>query len=126
MAKVYYEHEGDLKHLAEKTLAIIGYGRQGHAHALNPRDTGLNVIIGLLASSHSCPKALAQRLEVVEPAEAARRGDVIVVLIPDPAQPNLYRDAIAPALGPGKTLLFAHHKLKLGHYRILGALWMCT
>src|SRR5215472_9375554 len=108
MAKVYYEHDGDLKHLAGKTVAIIGYGSQGHAHALNLRDSGLKVIVGLPASSHSRPKALAQRLEVAEPAEAARRGDVIVVLIPDPAQPELYRDAIAPALGPGKTLLFAH------------------
>src|SRR5215471_16568107 len=108
MAKVYYEHDGDLRHLAGKTLAIIGYGSQGHAHALNLRDSGSNVIVGLPASSHSRPKALAQKLEVVEPAEAARRGDVIVVLIPDPAQPKLYHDAIAPALGPGKTLLFAH------------------
>ena len=108
MAKVYYEHDGDLRHLAGKTLAIIGYGSQGHAHALNLRDSGSNVIVGLPASSHSRPKALAQRLEVAEPAEAARRGDVIVVLIPDPAQPELYRGAIAPALGPGKTLLFAH------------------
>jgi ketol-acid reductoisomerase len=108
MAKVYYEHDGDLKHLDGKTLAIIGYGSQGHAHALNLRDSGLKVIVGLPASSQSRPKALAQKLEVIEPAEAARRGDVIVVLIPDHGQPKLYHDAIAPALGTGKTLLFAH------------------
>jgi ketol-acid reductoisomerase len=108
MAKVYYEHDGDLKHLAGKTLAIIGYGSQGHAHALNLRDSGLKVIVGLPASSQSRPKVLAQKLEVVEPAEAARRGDLIAVLISDHAQPKLYHDAIAPALGPGKTLLFAH------------------
>ncbi len=108
MAKVYYEQDGDLKHLAGKTIAIIGYGSQGHAHALNLRDSGLKVIVGLPASSASRPKALAQKLEVVEPAEAARRGDVIVVLVPDPAQPKLYHEAIAPALGSGKTLLFAH------------------
>jgi ketol-acid reductoisomerase len=108
MAKVYYEHDGDLKHLAGKTLAIIGYGSQGHAHALNLQDSGLKVIVGLPASSQSRAKALAQKLEVVEPAEAARRGDVIAILISDHAQPKLYHDAIAPALGPGKTLLFAH------------------
>jgi ketol-acid reductoisomerase len=108
MAKVYYEQDGDLKYLAGKTMAIIGYGSQGHAHALNLRDSGLKVIVGLPASSPSSPKALAQKLEVVGPAEAARRGDVIAVLIPDPAQPQLYHEAIAAALGPGKTLLFAH------------------
>jgi ketol-acid reductoisomerase len=108
MAKVYYEHDGDLKHLAGKTLAIIGYGSQGHAHALNLRDSGLKVIVGLPASSQSRAKALAQKLEVVEPAEAARRGDLIPILTPDHAQPKLYHEAIAPALGTGKTLLFAH------------------
>ncbi len=108
MAKVYYEADGDLKHLAGKTIAIIGYGSQGHAHALNLRDSGQRVIVGLPASSQSRPKALAQKLEVCEPAEAARRGEVIVVLIPDPVQPKVYTEAIAPHLHPGKTLLFAH------------------
>lgn len=108
MAKVYYESDGDLKFLAGKTIAIIGYGSQGHAHALNLRDSGQKVIVGLPASSQSRPKVLAQRLEVFEPAEAARRGDVIVVLIPDPAQAQVYREAISPHLTPGKTLLFAH------------------
>ena len=108
MAKVYYEADGDLKNLAGKTIAIIGYGSQGHAHALNLRDSGLKVIVGLPASSKSRPKAAAQNLEVVEPAEAARRGDVVVVLIPDPVQAQVYKDSIAPHLGPGKTLLFAH------------------
>src|SRR5712692_5983192 len=108
MAKVYYESDGDLKHLAGKTIAIIGYGSQGHAHALNLRDSGLKVIVGLPASSQSRTKVQAQKLEVFEPAEAARRGDLIVVLIPDPVQAEVYRDAIAPHLSPGKTLLFAH------------------
>ena len=108
MAKVYYEKDGDLKNLASKTIAIIGYGSQGHAHALNLRDSGQKVIVGLPASSQSRSKVQAQKLEVCEPAEAARRGDVIVVLIPDPVQAPVYKDSIAPHLGPGKTLLFAH------------------
>src|SRR2546425_4731251 len=108
MAKVYYEADGDLKRLAGKTIAIIGYGSQGHAHALNLRDSGLKVIVGLPASSQSRQKVSAQKLEVLEPAEAARRGDVIVVLIPDPVQPQVYKEAIAPNLGAGKALLFAH------------------
>jgi ketol-acid reductoisomerase len=108
MAKVYYDRDGDLKDLAGKTIAVIGYGSQGHAHALNLRDSGQRVIVGLPPSSASRARAQAQKLEVFEPAEAARRGDVIVVLIPDPAQPEVYQQAIAPNLGPGKTLLFAH------------------
>jgi ketol-acid reductoisomerase len=108
MAKVYYDRDGDLKELAGKTIAVIGYGSQGHAHALNLRDSGQRVIVGLPAASPSRAKAQAQKLEVFEPAEAAQRGDVIVVLIPDPAQPGVHQQAIAPHLGPGKTLLFAH------------------
>src|SRR5712692_6964574 len=108
MAQVYYESDGDLKHLAGKTIAVIGYGSQGHAHALNLRDSGQKVIVGLAGSSPSRAKVQAQKLEVFEPAEAARRGDVIVILIPDPVQAQVYRDAIAPHLSPGKTLLFAH------------------
>ena len=108
MAKVYYEKDADLKCLAGKTIAIIGYGSQGHAHALNLRDSGQKVIIGLLASSPSRAKAQAQKLEVVEPAEASRRGDLIMVLIPDPVQQQVYKESIAPHLTAGKTLLFAH------------------
>jgi ketol-acid reductoisomerase len=108
MAKVYYEADGDVQNLAGKTVAIIGYGSQGHAHALNLRDSGVKVIVGLPASSKSRAKVQAQKLEVFEPAEAARRADVIMVLIPDHLQGQVYRDDIAPHLGPGKTLMFAH------------------
>jgi len=108
MAKVYYEKDGDLKNLKAKTVAIIGYGSQGHAHALNLRDSGLSVIVGLPESSASRAKAQAEKLEVVEPAEAARRGDVISFLIPDHLQPDAYRRDIAPALTAGKALLFGH------------------
>ncbi|HEV2426061.1 MAG TPA: ketol-acid reductoisomerase [Terriglobia bacterium] len=108
MAKVYYEKDADLKNLRAKTIAVIGYGSQGHAHALNLRDSGLNVIVGLPASSASRAKAQAEKLEVVDPAEAARRGDVISFLIPDHLQPEAYRRDIAPALTSGKTLLFGH------------------
>ncbi|MGH9406297.1 MAG: ketol-acid reductoisomerase [Terriglobia bacterium] len=108
MAKIYYEKDANLKQLAGKTIAVIGYGSQGHAHALNLRDSGLKVIVGLPASSASRAKAQAQKLEVSDPAEATRRGDVVVVLIPDHVQKKVYTESIAPHLGPGKTLLFAH------------------
>jgi ketol-acid reductoisomerase len=108
MAKVYYEKDADSKQLAGKTIAVIGYGSQGHAHALNLRDSGLKVMIGLTASSASRAKAQAQSLEVFEPAEATRRADLIAVLIPDHLQPKVYQESIAPNLARGKTLLFAH------------------
>jgi ketol-acid reductoisomerase len=108
MATVYYEKDGNLKHLQGKTIAVIGYGSQGHAHALNLRDSGLKVIVGLPATSASRAKAQAEKLEVFEPSEAAKRGDVISFLIPDHLQPNVYRDSIAPHLSAGKTLLFGH------------------
>jgi ketol-acid reductoisomerase len=108
MAKVYYERDGDLKNLKDKTIAVIGYGSQGHAHALNLRDSGLKVVVGLPAASASRAKAQAEKLEVVEPREAASRGDVISFLIPDHLQPEAYRRDIEPALAAGKTLLFGH------------------
>jgi ketol-acid reductoisomerase len=108
MAKVYYEKDGDVKNLAGKTIAVIGYGSQGHAHALNLRDSGLKVIVGLPASSKSRAKVTAQKLEVFEPAEAAKRGDVIAMLVPDPPMAKLYKEEIEPNLTAGKTLLFAH------------------
>src|SRR5271157_2417551 len=108
MARVYYENDGDLKHLAGKTVAIVGYGSQGHAHALNLRDSGVKVIVGEVRPSSPQAKAKEAGFEVVDAAEAARRGDLIAVLIPDHVQPKAYKEQIEPHLGKGKTLVFAH------------------
>jgi ketol-acid reductoisomerase len=108
MAKVYYDDDADLSLLRGRTVAILGYGSQGHAHALNLRDSGVAVVVGLPAESKSRAKALAESLEVLEPAAAAARANVIMVLVPDTAAAALYRDAIRPHLTAGKTLMFAH------------------
>jgi ketol-acid reductoisomerase len=106
MAKIHYEADLDL--IRGRKVAIIGYGSQGHAHALNLRDSGVNVRVGLHAGSASKAKAEAQGLTVATPAEAAAWADVIMILTPDTGQGALYAEAIAPNLKPGKTLMFAH------------------
>jgi ketol-acid reductoisomerase len=108
MARRFYENDGSLAPLEDKTIAIIGYGSQGHAHALNLRDSGLNVVVGLHAGSKSRAKAEAAGLEVLSVAEAAKAGDFIMVLLPDHVQGDVYRRDIGPQLGRGKTLMFAH------------------
>jgi ketol-acid reductoisomerase len=108
MAKRYYEQDGSLEPLQGKTAAIIGYGSQGHAHALNLRDSGVSVVVGLPASSRSRAKAENAGLTVVTPAEAAARADFIMILVPDHIQADLYKSDIAPSMKPGKTLMFAH------------------
>jgi ketol-acid reductoisomerase len=108
MAKRYYEKDGNLGVLKNKTVAIIGYGSQGHAHALNLRDSGVNVIVGLPASSKSVAKATAAGLTVMSVAEAVKAGDVLMILVPDHIQGDLYQNEIAPHLNKGKTLMFAH------------------
>ena len=108
MPRRFYEQDGNLGLLKGKKIAIIGYGSQGHAHALNLKDQGADVIVGLPASSASRSRAEAAGLPVVSPGEAARQGDVIMILVPDHIQGDLYTNDIAPHLTPGKTLMFAH------------------
>jgi ketol-acid reductoisomerase len=108
MAKRYYEADGDLSLLKGKTIAIVGYGSQGHAHALNLRDSGLDVVVGLYSGSKSWAKAEAAGLRVMTTAEAAAAADVIMILVADHIQGDLYQSDIAPHLKPGKTLMFAH------------------
>src|SRR5579864_3620509 len=108
MAKRYYEKDGNLGLFNGKTVAIIGYGSQGHAHALNLRDSGVKVVVGLHQSSKSNAKASAAGLKVLPVSDAAREADVIMVLVPDHIQADLYEKEIAPHMTKGKTLMFAH------------------
>jgi ketol-acid reductoisomerase len=108
MAKRYYEKDGNLNQLKNRTVAIIGYGSQGHAHALNLRDSGVDVVVSELPDTPNWAKAKAAGLRVMSAAEAAKLASVIMVLVADHHQADLYKNAIAPAMGPGKTLMFAH------------------
>ena len=108
MAKRFYEKDGNLALLNNKTVAIIGYGSQGHAHALNLRDSGVSVVVGLPAESKSVAKATAAGLKVLPVSEAAKTADVLMILVPDHIQGDLYSSEIAPHMQPGKTLMFAH------------------
>ena len=107
-AKVYTDKDADLNVLKGKTLAVLGFGSQGHAHALNLKESGANVIIGLYEGSKSIPVAQEKGFEVFPTAEAVRRADVIFVALPDTKQPKAYVKDIAPNISPGKTLLFSH------------------
>ena len=108
MAKMYYESDADMSLLEGKTVGIIGYGSQGHAHALNLKDSGVDVCVGLYEGSNSWPKAESEGLKVATVAEAAAQSDIIMVLIPDHLQASVYKESILPPLLPGKTLMFAH------------------
>jgi len=108
MATLYYDNDADLSLLDSKTIAVIGYGSQGHAHALNARDNGCNVIIGLHEGSRSIAKAEADGLKVFTVAEAASQADIVMVLIPDTLQGSVYDEQIAPNLKAGAMLMFAH------------------
>ena len=108
MANMYQEDAADLELIRLKKVAILGYGSQGHAHALNLRDSGVEVRVGLPQESESRAKAQAAGLKVLSVSDAAKWADVIMILVPDTAQPAVYKKDIAPHLSPGKTLMFAH------------------
>ena len=108
MAKIYYQEDCNMSLLEGKTIAIIGYGSQGHAHALNLKESGCNVIVGLYKGSKSWAKAEAQGFEVYTAAEAAKKADIIMILINDEKQAKMYKEDIAPNLEPGNMLMFAH------------------
>jgi len=108
MARMYYDEDANLDLLMDKTVAIIGFGSQGHAHALNLKDSGVNVIVGLYEGSKSTAKAEAAGLTVKPVAEAAKAADLIMILLPDEVQKTVYQAEIKPHLNPGKALAFAH------------------
>jgi ketol-acid reductoisomerase len=108
MAKMYYDSDCELKLLENKTVAIIGYGSQGHAHALNLRDSGVDVVVGLAPSSKSREKAQEAGLKVLDTSQAAKVADLIMILVPDQVQADVYADSIKENLEEGNVLLFAH------------------
>ncbi len=108
MAKMYYEKDCNLGLLSEKTVAVIGYGSQGHAHALNLHESGVKVVVGLYEGSKSWALAEEAGLKVSTAAEAAKEADLIMILVNDEKQPKLYQESIAPNLKAGKSLVFAH------------------
>jgi len=107
-AKIYYQKDCDLNHLKGKKVAIIGYGSQGHAHALNLHESGVDVIVGLYEGSKSWAKAEKQGMKVFTAAEAAKQADIIMILINDEKQAAMYKKDIEPNLEPGNMLMFAH------------------
>ncbi len=107
-AKMYYDQDADLSLLDGRKIAVIGFGSQGHAHALNLKDSGCDVRVGLYAGSASWARAEEAGLRVLPVAQAAAEADIIMMLVSDQVAPQLYREAVAPHLRPGKTLMFAH------------------
>uniref|UniRef100_A0A7C4WBS6 Ketol-acid reductoisomerase (NADP(+)) n=1 Tax=Geoglobus ahangari TaxID=113653 RepID=A0A7C4WBS6_9EURY len=108
MAKIYYDKDADLNLLKDKTVAVIGYGSQGHAHALNLKDSGVNVIVGLYYGSKSWNKAESDGLKVYTVDEAAKKADIVMMLIPDTVQPAVYKKYVHEHLDEGDMLMFAH------------------
>lgn len=108
MAKIFYQNDCDLKQIIGKKVAVIGYGSQGHAHALNLKESGVDVVVGLYEGSKSWNSAEAHGLTVMTASEAAKRADVIMILVPDEKQAKIYDESIKPNLEKGNTLMFAH------------------
>ncbi len=105
---MFYDDDGDLSVLEGKTVAILGFGSQGHAHALNLKDSGVEVVVGLREDSASREAALAEGLEVLSVADAASRGDIVMILLPDEIQSRVWAEEIADGIAPGNLLMFAH------------------
>ena len=108
MARIFYDEDADLGLLRDRRIGVIGYGSQGHAHALNLQDSGLTVSVGLYPGSPSWAKAQAAGLAVGSVSDVARDSDVLMMLVPDQVQRQVYEDHIAPHMAEGKTLMFAH------------------
>ncbi|MFV0399886.1 MAG: ketol-acid reductoisomerase [Oscillospiraceae bacterium] len=108
MVKMYYESDCNMGMLEGKTVAVIGYGSQGHAHAQNLRDSGVRTIVGLTPGSKRREQVKKDGLEVYDTAEAVKMADVVMILVPDQVQPDVYNESILPGLVPGNTLMFAH------------------
>jgi ketol-acid reductoisomerase len=108
MAKIYYEKQANLALLKKKKVAVLGYGSQGHAHALNLKESGVDLVVGLYEGSRAKERAVKAGLKVLSVAEAVKKSDLIMILVPDEVQAYLYSSAIAPNLKAGKTLAFAH------------------
>ena len=108
MVNVYYDQDADLSVISDKTIGIIGYGSQGHAHALNLKDNGQNVVVGLYPESRSRATAQEAGLEVADVPEVAQRADIIMMVIPDHVQGSVYREQIAPNIKPGSAFMVAH------------------
>ena len=108
MVKMYYDSDCNLSLLDGKTVAILGFGSQGHAHAMNLKDSGVNVVVGLRPGSKHEKKAKDYGIPVMTMAEAAAAGDIIMMLVPDEKQADIYKEVVEPNLKPGNVLAFAH------------------
>ncbi len=126
MADMFYDNDADLSLVQQRNVAVLGYGSQGHAHALSLRDSGVDVRVGLLEGSGSRPRAEAEGLRVTEPFEACEEADLVMVLAPDPAQRALYAEAIEPNLVDGDALFFSHgFNIRFGYVAPPGGVDVC-